>query len=260
MKHNLATIKSLQNFLRKKSPILGLRIIELLIMGMLILFCIGGGVSYAVVSQHHNVKATKKDSSTGGVVGTISIGFESTPSQTKAPSTPPPQSAQTKSSSPTVSSASTYNPFDTTASPKDIYGCVLPPKNVSDVKLSGIDATLYADCIGLYKPSWCLSQVNSATSAFSTTVLQAETTYDKAKAQDEVVIQNGQHYMQQGGQGNLILGQQMVSSGNSALASDQTTYRTAYDTAYGIYSDAVLSSNQQGNCSNSIPAYQAPAY
>jgi len=130
---------------------------------------------------------------------------------------------------------------------------VVPPTNVSDAKTLGIYEQLYANCINLYKPSWCLTQVNNATSSFSAASLQAETTYNDAKAKDEATIQQGQAT---GG----LLGQQMISDGNSVLANDQTTYITAYNAAYNVYSNAILLSNQQGACGNSIPTYQAPAY
>lgn len=208
----------------------------------------------------NTAKIAQTNSPPGGVVGVIGTGSKPMTSPTKIPSTSPPQPTQTKSSSSSVSSAPIYNPYGTTANPKDIYGCVLPPKNVSDVKLSVIDSELYAGCISIYKPSWCLSQANSATSAFSTTTLQAETIYDNAREQDEAIIQEGQHYVQQGGQGNITLGQQYISNGNSVLAEDQGTYRTAYDAAYNVYSNVILSSNRQGGCSNSIPTYTAPVY
>jgi len=243
MKLNKATTKSLQKFLRRKTSLLGLRVFELLIMGAVILAI--SGVAYAVIATKNHKEQDVKTTVEPAPINKVNT---NNPATADNNNTPPSKSSQSA-----TSSDPPYNPYDTNGSPKDIYGCVLPPTNVSNLQLYGVYQTAYAGCIKMYKPSWCLAQASSAYGTYSDSILSAQTTYNNAKAQDEAYIQKGQAL---GG----VAGQQMISAGNSALANDQTTYRTAYNAAYDIYSDAIRSSNQQGYCNNSIPMYQAPAY
>ena len=211
-------------------------------------------MAYAVINTDNHKEQNTKTTVEPAPTNKVNTNTPATATDNTAPSNPSPSTKTTQSpSAPAPSSDPSYNPYDTNGSPKDIYGCVLPPANVGNLKLEEIYQSLYAGCISINKPSWCLTQANNASNVYGTATRQAETIYDDAKTKDEATIRQGQAL---GG----LAGQQMVSSGNSALANDQTIYRTAYDAAYNIYSDAVLSSDQQGNCNNSIPKYQAPAY
>ncbi len=225
-----------------------------------LVFSTGASAFYIQNSHKPAPKAVTSTPKDTNVIPVASAPQQSAQQSSTKSTTPAPQKTTQSPSTPAAKSDQPYSPYDTSGSPKDIYGCVVPPTNVSDAKVLGIYQQLYADCINLYKPSWCLNQANNAASSFSEATIQAETTYDNVKYKDEDVIQKGQNYIQQGGQGNILLGQQMVSDGNSALANDQNTYRTAYDAAYNAYSNAILLSNQQGSCGNSIPAYVGPAY
>lgn len=248
-------MKSLRKFLHKKTPIVGRKVFELFIIGALILVSIGG-VAYAVITPKNQNKQNAKTTiePTPAPTNKVNTNTPATADNNTLPSNSSQSAKTTQSpSTPAPISNPPYNPYDTNGSPKDIYGCVLPPTNVSNLQLNGVYQTAYAGCIKMYKPSWCFTQAANASNVYGTATRQAETVYDDAKTKDEATIRQGQAL---GG----LAGQQMVSSGNSALANDQTTYRTAYDAAYNVYSDAILSSDQQGGCNNSIPTYTAPVY
>ena len=256
MTQAIKVMKSLRKFLHKKTPVVGLKKIKLFIICVFVFASIGGYVAYAVIvtknNEEQNTNTTIKP--TPAPTNKVNTNTPAT-ANNNTPTSDSSQSAETtqSSSTPAPSSDPPYNPYDTNGSPKDIYGCVLPPTDVSNLQLYGIYQTAYAGCISMTKPSWCFAQASNAYSTYSNAILPAQVTYSNAKVQDEAYIQKGQAL---GG----MAGQQMVSAGNSALVNDQATYRTAYNAAYDTYSNAIRSSNQQGNCNNSIPTYQAPAY
>lgn len=242
-------MKSLRKFLHKKTPVVGLKVFKLLIPSILVFASIGGYMAYAVITtnnlKEHNAKTTVEPAPTNKV-------NTNTPA-TANDNTSPSNSSQSAKTTQSTSTPAPYNPYDKNGSPKDMYGCVLPPTNVNNLVLEGVYQKAYAYCVSVYKSGWCTTQAANASNVYGTAIRQAETVYDNAKAQDVAYIQKGQAL---GG----VAGQQMISAGNSALVNDQTTYRTGYNAAYDIYSDAIRSSNQQGYCNNSIPTYQAPAY
>lgn len=246
-------MKSLRKFLHKKTPIVGLKVFELFIIGVLILASMGG-VAYAVIATKNHKEQNAKTTVEPAPTNKVNTNTPATTNNNIPPSNSSQSTKTTQSpSTPAPSSNPPYNPYDTNGSPKDIYGCVLPPTNVSNLKLEEVYQSGYAGCVSMTKPSWCFTQATSAFNIYDPAKRQAESVYGDAKTKDEAYIQQGQAL---GGPA----GQQMVSAGNSALVNDQTTYRTAYDAAYNIYSDAIRLANQQGNCNNSIPTYQAPAY
>lgn len=223
---------------------MGLKVFELFIIGVLVFASIGGCVAYAIIATNNhkeqNAKTTVEPAPTNNNIPPSTSNSSQSVKTTQSPSTPAP------------SSDPPYNPYDTNGSPKDIYGCVLPPTNVSNLQLEGVYQTAYAGCVRVYKSSWCFAQASSAYGAYSDAILTAQTTYDDAKIKDEAYIQQA---LALGG----LAGQQMVSLGYLSLTNDRTTYNTAYDSAYNTYSDAISSTNQQGGC-YLISKYIAPVY
>lgn len=247
-------MKSFRKLLHKKTPVAG----ELFIIGVLVFASIGGYVVYIIIDTNNhkeqNAKTAVEQMLTLAPTDKVNVNTPTTTNNNISPSNSSQSTKATQSLSASApSSDPSYSPYDINGSPKDVYGCVLPPTNVSNLKLEEVYKSGYAGCVSMAKPSWCFVQAASAFNIYDPAKRQAETIYDEAKAQDEAYIQKGQAL---GGPA----GQQMVSAGNSWLIDAQATYRTAYNAAYDAYSNAIVLANQQGNCNNSIPTYEAPTY